>query len=197
MASLVTERVDPDTVKPIATLVTPTTAGPFRALELRVDATDDRGLQRVVANIYKDGKLVKSTQTAADGERTATHSATVTLPDGAYTIKYNASDLAGNVAKTGTFDVTIDATPPTATIKDGTSYTVKTGETYDLISFKLHDAGKIDKVELNGKTKDLTDNVWSDVNFIAPPTFGAVQGVNSLVVFDVAGNTQTYTFTLN
>lgn len=197
VGSLVTERLDPDTVKPVATLVTPTTSGPFRTLDLRVEATDDRGLQRVVANIYKDGKLVKSTQTAAEGKRAAAHAATVTLPDGAYTIRYNASDLAGNVAKTGTFDVTIDTTPPTATIKDGDSFTVKTGETYDRISFKLHDAGKIDKVVLNGKTKDLSDNVWSDVNFLTPPTFGAVKGENTLVVFDVAGNTQTYTFTLN
>lgn len=93
--------------------------------------------------------------------------------------------------------MTIDTTPPTATIKDGASYTVKTGETYDLISFKLHDAGKIDKIVLNGKAKDLTDNVWSDVNFLTPPTFGAVEGENTLVVFDVAGNTRTYTFTLN
>jgi len=72
-----------------------------------------------------------------------------------------------------------------------------TGETYDMISFKLYDAQKVDKVELNGKVKDLSNNQWSDVNFIKPPTFGAVKGLNTLVVFDVAGNTQTYTFTLN
>ncbi|MET0886681.1 MAG: Ig-like domain-containing protein [Mycetocola sp.] len=187
----------PDTVKPVATLVTPTTAGPFPVLSVNVDASDDRGLTRVVANIYKDGKLYKSTQTAADGAQAATHTATVTLPDGAYSIRYNASDLAGNVAQTRTFEFTIDATKPVATIKDGTSYTVKTGETYDLISFKLSDAGKIDKVELNGKVKDLTNNPWSDVNYVKPGVFGGVKGANTLVVFDVAGNTQTYTFTLN
>lgn len=187
----------PDTVKPVATLVAPTTAGPFPQVELRVDATDDRGLQRVVANIYRDGKLVKSTQTAANGATSATHTASVALPDGAYSVKYNASDLAGNVAKTGTFAFTVDATKPTATVKDGSAYTVKTGATYDLVSFKLHDAGKIDRVELNGKVKDLTDNAWSDVNFVRPGVFGAVQGQNTLIVFDVAGNAREYTFTLN
>lgn len=112
-------------------------------------------------------------------------------------MKYNAHDTAGNVSKTTSFAFTIDATKPTATVKSGRTYTVKTGDTYDVISFKLHDAGKIDRVELNGKVKDLTDNAWSDVNFIKPPTFGAVQGANTLVVFDVAGNSETYTFTLN
>ncbi|TQJ30357.1 M14 family zinc carboxypeptidase [Microbacterium sp. SLBN-146] len=189
--------VPADKIKPVATLVAPTTAGPFPVLNIQVDATDDRGLNRVVANIYKDGKLVKSTQTAANGAKAATHTASVTLPDGAYTVKYNASDLAGNVAQTGTFAFSIDATKPSATVKDGSSFTVKTGESYDMISFKLYDAQKIDKVTLNGKVKDLSNNQWSDVNFIKPPTFGAVQGLNTLVVYDVAGNTQTYTFTLN
>ncbi|GAA1859041.1 choice-of-anchor I family protein [Microbacterium koreense] len=187
----------PDTVKPQTTLVAPTTEGPAPKLDIQVDATDDRGLNRVVANIYQDGVLVKSTQTRADGATSATHTASVTLPSGDYIVKYNAQDLAGNVAQTRTFAFTIDATAPKATIKSGERYTVQTGESYDLISFKLFDAQKIDKVELNGKVKNLTDNTWSDVNFIKPGTFGAAQGENTLVVFDVAGNTETYTFTLN
>jgi Predicted extracellular nuclease len=90
-----------------------------------------------------------------------------------------------------------DRTKPTATIKEGASFTVRTGDTFDRISYKLYDAGKIDKVTLNGVVKDLTDNTWSDVNFIRPGVFGGVKGLNTLVVHDVAGNTQTYTFTLN
>ena len=49
----------------------------------------------------------------------------------------------------------------------------------------------------NGQVKDLSNNRWSDVNFIRPGGFGAVAGLNTLVVFDVAGNSETYTFTLN
>lgn len=100
----------------------------------------------------------------------------MTLPDGAYTVKYNAQDLAGNISQTSSFAFTIDATAPKATIKDGAAYTVVNGAGYDLISFKLSDAGKIDKVTLNGKVKDLTNNAWSDVNFIKPGTFGGVKG---------------------
>ncbi|WP_439591330.1 Ig-like domain-containing protein [Microbacterium sp.] len=187
----------PDTVKPVATLVSPTTAGPFQSLSLQVDATDDRGLDRVVANIYKDGKLVKSTQTAANGASSATHTATVSLPDGAYTVKYNASDLAGNIAQTGTFAFSIDKTAPTITVKDGASYTNGAGGIYGLVSFKLHDAGKIDRITLNGKVKDLTDNAWSDLNFVKPGVFGAVEGANTLVAYDVAGNTTTLQFALD
>jgi len=187
----------PDTQRPEVSLEAPTTAGPFPALAIKVNATDDVALKRIVANIYRDGALVKSTQTAIDGATSGTHVASVTLPDGDYALKYNAQDAAGNISKTYTSAFTIDATAPTVTIKDGTSFTVATGQTYDLISLKLHDAGKIDKVSLNGQVKDLSDNAWSDLNFVKPGVFGAQQGVNDLVVYDVAGNTQDYQFTLN
>lgn len=187
----------PDTTRPVVTLVTPAPGTVARTLDVRVDATDDRGLQRIVANIYQDGRLVKSTQTRIDGATSGSHTATVTLPDGSYTVKYNAQDLAGNISQTSSFAFTIDATAPKATIKDGAAYTVANGSGYDLVSFKLSDAGKIDKVTLNGKVKDLTNNAWSDVNFVKPGTFGGVKGENTLVVYDVAGNTSTYTFFLN
>jgi beta-glucosidase len=190
-------KVGEDKERPDVELVAPTTAGPFRSLAIQVDASDAGGLQRIVANIYQGSTLVKSTQTAVGGFTTGTHSATVTLPSGQYTVKYNAQDVAGNISKTSTFAVTVDATAPTATVKEGASFTVGSGGTYSLVSFKLYDAQKIDKVTINGVVKDLTDNVWSDVNFVKPGVFGAVQGVNTLVVYDVAGNTQTTTFTLN
>lgn len=193
----VTLEETPDTVKPVATLVSPTTAGPFQNLQLQVDATDDRGLNRIVANIYKDGTLVRSTQTAANGATSATHAATVSLPDGAYTVKYSAVDLAGNVARTGTYTFTIDATIPTVTVKDGAAFTVGADGTYDLVSFKLYDAGKIDRVTINGTVKDLSNNAWSDINVVKPGTFGAVKGENTLVAYDVAGNARTIVFTLN
>ncbi len=186
----------PDKHKPTATLVSPTTAGPFPGLNVQVDATDDTGLKRIVANIYQGGTLVKSTQTAVTGT-SASHTATVALADGEYTVKYNSQDVTGKISQTKSFAFTIDATAPKATVKTGEKFTVGVDGVYDLVSFKLSDAGKIDKVTINGKVKDLTNNAWSDVNFIEPGTFGAVVGVNTLVVYDVAGNTQTTTFTLN
>lgn len=186
-----------DTQKPVATLVAPTAAGPTPQVQLQVNATDDIGLKRIVANVYKDGKLVKSTQSAMNGATSGIHQATLALADGSYTVKYNAEDLAGNIAQTGAFAFAIDATPPTATIKDGASFTVGSGGNHDLVSYKLFDAGKVSLVTINGITKDLTDNTWSDVNFLKPGTFGAVSGQNTMVVQDVAGNTTTVSFTLN
>ncbi|WP_210418421.1 M14 family zinc carboxypeptidase [Agromyces intestinalis] len=186
-----------DLTKPKVTLVSPTTAGPFQKLQVQVDATDNHGLQRIVANIYQDGVLVKSTQSAVGGAKSGTHSATVTLPDGDYTVKYNAQDLKGLISQTSTFAFTIDATVPTVTVKGGPNETVGSDGVYSLVSFKLSDAGKIDKLTLNGVEKDLTDNAWSDLNFVRPGIFGAVAGENTLVVFDVAGNAKTLTFTLN
>ncbi|KQM82631.1 metallophosphoesterase [Agromyces sp. Leaf222] len=188
---------EPDTTRPEVSLVSPTVVGPFRELSVQVDATDDRGLQRIVANIYQDGKLVKSTQSKVEGgAKVGSHTAKVALASGDYTVKYNAQDLAGNISKTSTFAFTIDAVKPTVTVKDGASYTVAKGAGYSLVSFKLYDAGKIDRVELNGKVKDLSNNAWSDVNYVKPGVFGAVAGLNTLVVYDVAGNATTQTFTL-
>ncbi|WP_146115378.1 chitobiase/beta-hexosaminidase C-terminal domain-containing protein [Microbacterium sp. MYb62] len=185
----------PDTTRPQVTLVSPSTAGPSKVIDIRVDATDEVALARIVANIYQGGKLVKSTQSPATGA-SGSHVATVTLPDGAYTVKYNAQDAAGNISKTSTFDVTVDATAPTVTVKTGDSFTVGDAAGYDRVSYKLHDAGKIDRVELNGVVKDLTDNAWSDLNFVKPGVFGGVQGENTLLVHDVAGNVTTVEFVL-
>jgi hypothetical protein len=90
-----------------------------------------------------------------------------------------------------------DETAPSVTVKDGEQFTVGRDGVYSKVSFKLHDAGKIDRLTLNGVAKDLTDDVWSDLNGVKPGTFGAVEGENTLVVYDVAGNATTVRFTLD
>ena len=82
---------------------------PRPTAQIRVDATDDRGLKTVVAEIYRKGKLLSSTETPANGAVSATHQADVTLPNGQYILKYRAEDVAGNVARVGTFAFKIDA----------------------------------------------------------------------------------------
>lgn len=186
-----------DTERPTVSLVSPAAAGPFRELRVQVDAADAGGLEKIVANVYRGSDLVTSTQTRTKGATGATHSATLALPDGDYTVRFNAHDLAGNVSKTGSTAVSIDTTAPTATVKTGAEFTVQTGQTYDVVSVKLHDARKVDRVEINGVVKDLADNAWSDVNRLRPGVYGAVAGTNTLVVHDVAGNARTYEFTLN
>src|SRR5690606_33753650 len=103
--------VTTDLTRPTVTLVTPTTAGPFAELSIQVDAADANGPSGNVAYSYSGGTPVRSSQTPLNGATSGTHTATVALADGAYTIRFNAHDLAGNVSATGTFDVTIDTTP--------------------------------------------------------------------------------------
>uniref|UniRef100_UPI003B3B60F1 ExeM/NucH family extracellular endonuclease n=1 Tax=Pseudactinotalea sp. TaxID=1926260 RepID=UPI003B3B60F1 len=195
--TLVVEDEVVDTTRPETTLVSPTSAGPFQSLNIQVDATDDVGLNRIVANIYQGSTLVRSTQTAVDGATSGTHTATVTLPEGSYTIRYNSSDLAGNISVTRTIDVTIDTTGPTVTVKPGSEFTVGGPDSYEMVSYTLFDAGQIDRFTLNGTDRDLANNTWSDINFIEPGAFGAVAGANTLVVYDVAGNATTVEFTLD
>lgn len=91
-----------------------------------------------------------------------------------------------------------DTTPPTVTIKEGSKFTKsKTDGAYQRVSFKLHDEGKIDRLYVNGVLKDLTDDAWSDLNFVKPGAFGAVEGANTLQVLDVAGNTTEVSFVLS
>ncbi|UNK70531.1 right-handed parallel beta-helix repeat-containing protein [Microbacterium sp. H1-D42] len=182
--------------RPVSVLVSPTSAGPHSGVELRVDAADRGGLDRIVANVYKGGALVKSTQAKIDGATSASHKAALDLPDGDYTVKYNSRDVAGNTSATGVYEFTIDTTAPTATVKDGAEFTEGDDSGYDVVSFKLHDQGKIDRVDINGVEKDLTDAVWSDVNAVKAGTLGAVSGENTLTVHDVAGNTAQVKFVL-
>ena len=125
-------------------------------------------------------------------------SAGVTLPDvGRYVIGYRSVDSAGLVEPGRAIAVTVaDTTAPTTSVKDGPSFTVGDAGTYSLVSFKLHDAGLVDRVTVNGVVKDLTNNAWSDVNFLEPGVFGAVAGENTLTVYDVAGNSASTAFTL-
>ncbi|WP_460917206.1 carbohydrate-binding protein [Plantactinospora veratri] len=103
-------------------------------------------------------------------------------------------DVAGNVT---TLTFVLDVTGPTVTVKDGATETVGTPAAgYELVSFKLFDAGRVDRLTLNGVEKDLTDNTYSDLNGVKPGVFGAALGANELRVYDVAGNVTTVTFTL-
>jgi len=126
-----------------------------------------------------------------------------TVTQGEHTISFVATTTEGD--NTGFVDdVRVvaaetepgDTTAPTVTVKEGAAFTQGTAEAYDKVSFKLFDEGKIDRAVINGVVKDLVDNTWSDVNFVAPGVFGAVSGENTLVVSDVAGNSTTVTFTL-
>ena len=109
-----------DNTKPTVQLLSPITAGPFKTAgaTISVKATDNAGLNKIVANIYKDGNLFKSTQVLANGAVEQTHTvdlATVIsggLASGNYSVKYNALDIAGNISSTGQFAFVIDNDGP-------------------------------------------------------------------------------------
>lgn len=91
-----------------------------------------------------------------------------------------------------------DTTPPTVTVKEGARFTKGDAAAgYQRVSFTLYDEGKIDRLYVNGVEKDLTDNEWSDLNFVKSGAFGAVTGANTLQVVDVAGNTTEVSFILS
>lgn len=110
-----------DTTRPVVELVAPTTMVSRGELGLEVAATDDVGLARIVANVYQGGTLVESTQTRVDGAASAVHRATLTLPAGEYTIRYNAHDTAGNVSRTQTQAFVVDRTRPTVELQQPSS----------------------------------------------------------------------------
>lgn len=109
-----------DTTKPIATLLAPTTTFVTDpAATLAVQATDITGLNKVVANIYKVGQsgVYKSTQSSANGATDFTHTANIgNLPNGDYSIRYNAVDTAGNLSATNSFNFTVDTSAPSVPV---------------------------------------------------------------------------------
>ena len=165
-----------DFIKPVTTLLDPEPlVRPGHVFNLQT--TDDHLVTKTVGNIYRSGELFKSFQSP-----TGSLSVPVNLPDGAYTLRYNGLDSVGNVASTSTYDFVVDGTGPTVTDK-GTA-----GAAAQSKSFKLFDAQRVDKVTINGVTKDLSNNNWSDVNDIVPGRYGAVEGKNTLIAYDEVGN---------
>lgn len=196
-----------DNKRPVVELVSPVGVS-YNPVNYEVKATDNLALQTVTAHIYDatNTTLLKNcsstvTPDGADEYNLVCPVSSLGLANGTYTIRYNAADKAGNTALTKTATFTIDTTKPTIHVKgQGNAYaptSLGQGNVFREVSFKLFDGGKVDRVEINGVNKNLTDSTWSDVNNIKPGVAGAVEGKNTLVVFDVAGNSTTYEFVLD
>jgi len=116
------------------------------------------------------------------------------LPEGTHELVGVAVDEAGNRTEVTSNSFIVDKTIPTITVKDNS---IGGDGVYSKVSFKLFDANKVDRLTLNGVEKNLSDNKYSDFNNVEPGKFGAVEGDNTLVVYDVAGNSATLTFALD
>lgn len=200
----------------IGTIITDRTAPTISSLSLSPEFTNgnvvqvngtvnDNNLKNYNIRVYKGDKSgqvspgIQYTGTANVVNGTLADLNVTALPDGNYFVRVWADDLAGN--RTGInshiyLPFTIDRTGPTITVK-AESLGSQTNKIYRNVSFKLFDTNKVDKVTINGVVKDLTDNQWSDVNGVKPGTFGAIEGPNTLVAYDVYGNTTTYEFTID
>ncbi|WP_248147784.1 bifunctional metallophosphatase/5'-nucleotidase [Microbacterium aoyamense] len=159
------------------------------------------GVYKRVSFAFADtGKLDKLTINGVETDLPDARRASLNgVKPGVYGAKYGANELkvydaSGNVA---TLAFVLDDVSPTITVKSGESFTVGTASRgYEKVSFKLYDQYKIDKITLNGTEKNLTDNAWSDLNFVKPGSFGAKAGANVLKVYDVLGNVTTLRFKL-
>ncbi|WP_307372318.1 sialate O-acetylesterase [Microbacterium sp. W4I4] len=185
-----------DETAPVVSLVSPTAAGPVREVVIEVTARDAIGLTSITADLYDGDQLVKTTKTTMGGVTAGTHTATVTVPDGDYTIRYNAQDTTGNISDTGTFDITVDTTAPTVTTDDHPRNTIEKNGGYTKVSFVLDDTHEITTVTLNGHTIEVTPATHLELPTIKPGTLGAIRGTNELTVTDTAGNQATRTFEL-
>ncbi len=111
-----------DSQRPTVELLAPTSYGPVNAkgTTIQVKADDSAAVNKVVANIYKNGNLFKSTQSAAPtNSKTYNHTVNLEtvmsgspLPDGVYTVRYNATDHAGHMSTTHSFTFEIDNSAP-------------------------------------------------------------------------------------
>jgi len=90
----------------------------------------------------------------------------------------------------------VDNTKPTISVKTGTS-TVdgsSTTQPYTYISFKLYDkAGNLKEVVLNGNTYTRS-GTWNDLNWLNITKSQLLQGTNTIIVRDKAGNESQLTF---
>ncbi len=194
-----------DITKPQVELTTPS-VNAVNPTTLSVQATDNFALKTVTANIYNatnTGSVIKSCSATATPAQTNNYTLNCPingLAEGTYTIRFNARDMATNISTTKTSTFIIDNTAPVITVKNGVNYTpasIGNGTIFSLVNFKLYDSNKVWKTTLNGVEKTYAPNNWSDLNNVKPGQFGGVEGLNTLVLFDLGGNSTSYQFYLD
>lgn len=117
--------------------------------------------------------------------------------NGLYSVGIDVIDNIGMSRSAKMLNVWVDNINPILTVKPSPD-TIGSNGMYKIISFKLYDNYLIDKVVINGVTTDMTNNQWSDANDIIPGNYwGAVEGQNTITLYDVAGNSSSHDFILD
>ena len=115
----------------------------------------------------------------------------VDINDGdAYTFKdgENIVIVTDNLGNTETYTFVVDKKAPTYSISDGT---IEDNGVYETLNLKLHDENGIASVVINGTQLPHT-GYYVDINDGHAYTFK--NGENIVVVTDIFGNTETYSF---
>lgn len=116
--------------------------------------------------------------------------------DGKYIAKFTATDKAGN-ASVVEKKFTVDTAGPTITVQ-ASAQGDKVRNIFREVGFNFYDVNKVDYITINGVKKELTDNAYSNVDNIGSPHwYGAQEGENTLIAYDVLGNSSIFTFTID
>lgn len=115
--------------------------------------------------------------------------------NGRYGLKIVSRDNTGNSVTTYHF-FTVDSDAPTISIKSGASMIDGSSSTdpYTYISFKLYDVnGNLKEVSINGHLYNR-GGTWNDLNWSNINPAHVLQGTNTVIVRDLAGNESTLYF---
>lgn len=187
-----------DNTAPLTTLVAPIgMAG--NTFTVSGAATDNIALNRVYVQLVNrqnnqryGGTTIHLNGTQQDWSRSYDATA-LNLPNGTYAAHVAVTDNVGNTTSVGwSNDFTLDKIAPVITVKPDFKGD-KDAKVFSNVSFKLSDNDKVDKFTIGSQTFERTNAPYSDANF--QNIKGAlVQGENTITLYDVAGNSASYTF---
>jgi len=117
------------------------------------------------------------------------------LTDGTHKFIAVFSDAAGNSTTSESNSFVVDRTGPTITAQ---ASSIGSFGRYSKIGYNFFDANKVDYITINGVVKDLSNSNYSNVDNIGSPYwYGATEGTNTLVAYDVLGNNTTISFVID
>lgn len=174
-----------------------------------LNVADASGVKKVALYITNHATGVKVKEYAMIQHNTNTEQwyadvDTTKFDNGVYDIAARAVDNENNASyfnnRRTDYRVTIDNTAPKISVIEGSQFTVgkTSAKTFSKVSFKLSDNTKFEgKYSINGVDSTVGSSNWGDANYIKVGQRGAVYGENTITLRDLAGNSTSYTFTLD
>lgn len=199
---------------PFATVDTPAVngfastklAGSEDTLKIAGTFTDDEAVNYLQFELVKAGNLVtvgylhyNNPGLNSDGTFVYNLPVPSGLTNGQYSLFFTGTDFENGVTARFERVFTIDNTAPTIYVKENGNDVPLTAAKgiYKNASFHLYDQYKVKKVVVNGVEKTLSPSTWSDLNNVKPGSFGGAEGSNTVVLYDLAGNTTSYSFVID